>query len=116
MLELRRGEVHQVQVGAPADALVRVGRIGAQQDAGRVDATAGQHVVPRLDPDALAVGRHAALVHAQAVDADHLVALDQQLVGARQVEQLAAGVEGGGDGSDQHRLLGVGRAAHAAIA
>ncbi|MCY1410915.1 hypothetical protein D9M71_262940 [compost metagenome] len=116
VIELRRAEVHQMQEGALAGAPVRIRRLRAQQDRRSVDAAAGEHVVARADGDLAPVRRHAAFVHAQAFEAGNLVAVDQQAVGTRQVEQLAALLQGRGNGGDQHRLLGVGRAAHPAVA
>ncbi len=115
-VEQPRAEIHRVQEGALADPLARIRRLRAEKNRRGVDAAAGEHVVPGPDPDPAAVGRHAALIHAQAFEARHLVAVQQQPVGARQVEQLATLVEGRRDGGDQHRLLGVDRAAHAAVA
>ena len=115
-IELRRGEVHRVQEGTLAGAAVWIGSVGAHQQRRAVDAAGGQHVVARLDQNLAAVGGHAALVQPQAFDAGDLAAADLQLVGTRQIEQLAALVEGGRNGGDQHRLLGVGRTAHAAVA
>src|SRR5690606_26427169 len=57
-----------------------------------------------------------AFVHAGALQAADVLAVMQQALGAGQVEQGAALVEGGRNGGDQHRLLGVDRAAHAAVA
>ncbi|MNO78768.1 hypothetical protein D3C76_699200 [compost metagenome] len=116
LLELRGAEVHHVQEGALAGPLVRVRRLRAHEDRRSIDAAAGQHVVPRADRDLAAVGRHAAFVHAQAFQPGDPVALQQQAVGPRQVEQLAAFLQRRRDGGDQHRLLGVGRAAHPAVA
>ncbi len=116
LIELRRAEVGQVQEGALADALVWVGHLRAQQQPRRVDAAAGEDVVPGDDPDAPAGGRHAALVHAQAVEPDHLLATHLQALGPCEIEQFAALVQQRRNAGDQHRLLGIGRAAHAAVA
>jgi len=105
-----------MQEGALADALMRVGRLRAQQQRRRVDAAAGENVVPGDDADAPPVRFHAAVVHAQTVQADDPLALHQQAFGAREVEQCAALIQQRRNAGDQHRLLGVGRAAHAAIA
>ena len=76
LLELRGGEIHQVQEGALAGAAMRVRGAGAHEDPGRVDAAAGQQVMTGLDQDAPAAGLDAACVHAPAFQADHLVTLD----------------------------------------
>ncbi|MNY35031.1 hypothetical protein D3C86_1694130 [compost metagenome] len=99
-----------------AQALVRIGRIGAQQQCGTVDAAAGQHVMPGLDRDSPARGGDATRVHRHALQASDLAVLDREFFGAGEVEQFATFFQGGGNGRHQHRLLGVGRAAHAAIA
>ena len=116
LAELRCGEVGQVQEGAFADALVRVGCLRAQQQCRRVDAAAGENVVPGDDADAAPVRLHAAFVHAQTVQTDDPLAVHQQAFGAGEIEQFATLVQQRRNAGDQHRLLGVGWAAHAAVA
>ncbi len=99
-----------------ADPLARIRRLRAEKNRRVLMPPPESNVVAGPDPDPAAVGRHAAAHPCQAFEARHLVAVQQQPVGARQVEQLATLVEGRRDGGDQHRLLGVDRAAHAAVA
>ncbi|MNQ59819.1 hypothetical protein D3C85_740800 [compost metagenome] len=116
IIEQPGGHIHRVQEGAFAQARMWVWRPGAQEQRRAVDAAAGQHVVARLDGDGASGRGHATFVHCYALQAGDLVVLDQQLLGASQVKQFAAFFQRGGDGGDDHRLLGIGRAAQAAVA
>ncbi|MNH24148.1 hypothetical protein D3C79_840660 [compost metagenome] len=60
LLEQPGAEVDQVQEGALAQAFMRVRGVRAQQQAGAIDAAAGEDVMPGLDPDLPAGGFDAA--------------------------------------------------------
>lgn len=100
-----------MQKGAFSGALVRVGRIRAQQDGGRVDTAPGEDVMARTNLDLATCWRNAARVHGEALQCGDAPLVRHKTVGAGQVEQLAAGIQCGRDSRHQHRLLGIGRAA-----
>ncbi|MNR21875.1 hypothetical protein D3C85_1388010 [compost metagenome] len=72
--------------------------------------------MPGLDPDFAAGRLDAARVHGHAVQTADLFTVVFQALGPGQIKQLAAVLEGRWNAGDQHRLLGVDRATHAAIA
>ncbi|MNC17625.1 hypothetical protein D3C75_655130 [compost metagenome] len=109
------GHVYRVQKCAFAQALVRVGCPGTHQQGRAVDAATGQHEMPRLDRDGAPGRCDAAFIHRRTLQAGDLVAADREFFGAGQVKQLTAFFQGRRNGGDHHRLLGVGRAAHAAV-
>ncbi|MNS24703.1 hypothetical protein D3C72_565570 [compost metagenome] len=115
-VEARCGHVHRVQEGTFSQGFMWVRSIRTQQQRRAVDAAAGQHVMPRLDRDFASGRRDATFVHRHALQASDLVAVDQQLLRAGQIKQFAAHFQCRRNGRDHHRLFGIGRTAHAAIA
>lgn len=114
--EQARRDHRRMQEGAPPQQAVRVRRLRAQQQRRRINGAARQHEVLGAQGEAHARRRLPGGVerrHLQAVDA---LALEAETLGARMHEQARAQRQRRRDRRHQHRLLGVGRAAHAAIA
>ncbi len=116
VIEARDGAVDRMDAGALPDALPGIGRVGTQQQRRRVDRAAGEHEMAGADPQRHS-GRPQRLrverLYGQLAD---LIALELQALGAGMVQQAHALAEGRRDRRDQHRLLGVDRAAEAAVA
>ena len=112
----RIGEHHRVQEGALAHAAVRVWRFRAQQQRGVVDGATGQHEMLGTHGDRHPIRFDALRVHCHRAQLAHLIARELQFAHAEVMHQGGLGLERLGDGADQHRLLGIHRAAVAAIA
>ena len=102
-----------VQEGAAPEQLMWIGSDRTQQQRRRVDRATGDDEMSGRDAQFGAVGA--------TVDADRpapqgldFSALDVEAFGAGLHQQRGTLVERGGDRRHQHRLLGIGRAAHAA--
>ena len=109
------GEAGDVQEGALAHPAVRVRHLRAQQQRRGLDAAAGGDDGGRFQGHGGA-GGVAVVVQGRHLHGADPGAVVHQLVGAGAVDQGGAGVHGGGQRGHQHRLLGVGGAAHAAVA
>ena len=70
----------------------------------------------RTHPNLVPGRRNAARIHGEALQCGDARLVHDQTLGASEVEQLAASIQCGRDARHQHRLLGIGRAAHAAVA
>ena len=116
LFELRQRQHHRMDEAALADDVVRVGHLRAQQQRRRVDGTAGGDVVLRLDGQLHTAGRAAVCAQGLADRAADLAVGMLQLAHAHAVHQRRAVLQRFGDGRHQHRLLGIDRAAEAAVA
>ncbi|MNH00874.1 hypothetical protein D3C79_600800 [compost metagenome] len=115
-VEACRAEVDQVQEGPLAQALVGVRSLGTQQQGGAVDAAACEDVVACAHSDAAPVGVYPLSIQPLAAQMLDALAVMLEAFGPGQIQQLAALVEHGWNARHQHRLFGVDRATHAAIA
>ena len=105
-----------MQEGARAEQPVRVGCLRTQQQRRAVDRPGREHVVLRLHARARAARTQPGGIEPVDLEGLDAVADDREARGARAREQHRTGLERGREGGHQHRLLGVGRAAHAAVA
>ncbi len=104
-----------MEEGALAQQAVGIGRPRAHQQRRRIDGAARQDEVFGAQRHLAARGRQARLVQRHAIELFDPPALEHEALRAQAREQHGAALEGRRQGRHQHRLLGVGGTAHAAV-
>ena len=105
-----------MQKGALANQAVWIGRFAPQQQRGRVDRTAGEYDVLGSHTYGVALALKAVGTHHGDHEFRGLAAAKDDPFRARVIQQLGALIERSGQRGDEHRLLGIRGASHAAIA
>ena len=112
----RDGHEARMQEGALAEDVVRIGSLASHEERGRADRPAGRDEGLRMHADPARRRIGAASIEPDAVERAHAAVRVREGPRPRARDKRRAARERLGNRRHQHRLLGVGRAAHAAIA
>ena len=110
------GHAGGVQEGAPADPLIRVGHLAAQQQRRTADSAGREHAVTGAHHDLVRPRPQAARVQRRAFEARDFVLLDAQPQCPCAADQHGALGQCSGNGGDEHGLLGLRGTAQPAVA